>query len=805
MQLFPKTKKFINRQMEIAQAEEVLRQVKNLKPPAVKGVIYFGIAGIGKSRLLQQIKLQCRRKSLVPASIDFQEQAVHSHLDYLLHLADQLEKPRPHSGLREAVLDAINLAASPKAHAEQALPVFAGALKQRLKARPLVLLLDSCERCVPELFDWIGQQFLVHLVNSNVGPIALFLAGCGPQVAESNWPIRYVRATQNHHVAAFDFADTKKHIAAIDKAKRWRGGEKSIHELSAGHPLSTQALVYFLQSLNVDVRDIPQRRKQLAQRLHDEVISRHLLPQQDLWPQDSFELACVPRRFDAALLEKIASDYTHYWYSARMQQLQKSNIHLIHVGHGKPAYQLETTLRKLLYTAVSILKPERVLEINQALQKIYENELQQATLVGRPSADSLLELLYHHIQVQMLYGRPPAFFAEDLLRTKLEAHFHPDQRDDLVELNKLRDLLARDFDFLEVLGKPGIERLLKIIDDFAATPPKHEIFFLSIRHSDPSEYEVSWFVENTPLIPSRTVHSDIKFSIKEWRDNPGQRGRIAFATYLPDEAQEFLKAQQEPAIVLTTNTMDIPFELMHDGREFLCLSRPFGRQLEMVKAPKYTAAAAEGGWRALVVGDPTGNLPSAAAEAEAVAELLAQASVKVDRLIGKEAATLNSFVGSLVLNPYHLIHFAGHAFFNRDHPALSGLGFTANGRDVTVTAEEIKRYLKSPAFVFFSACEAAAAERETTQLDTQGTLIQNLAVAALEGGACGCLGPMWKIEDDAAKDFAISFYSFLLQGKVVGEAVRLARKQLRKRLTDSWASWVLFCNPYTHPFGAAPM
>jgi CHAT domain-containing protein len=271
------------------------------------------------------------------------------------------------------------------------------------------------------------------------------------------------------------------------------------------------------------------------------------------------------------------------------------------------------------------------------------------------------------------------------------------------------------------------------------------------------------------------------------------------------EVQEALARKRKSAIELTTNTMDIPFELMRDERAFLCLSHPIGRHIEMMQAAKSVAPITAAGWRALVVGDPTGDLSAAQEEAEAVADLLAQRNVTVERLIGPEQATLKNFVSALVLQQYHLIHYAGHAFFNPVHPSLSGLRLTQDGHEAKLTAEELKRYLNSPAFVFFSACEAAAAERAATVFNAQGSLIQNLAVAALEGGACGCLGPMWEVADRTTKDFSMAFYSFLLQGKPTGEAVRLARTKLSRYSTDCWASWVLFGNPYTHPLGAAPM
>jgi CHAT domain-containing protein len=301
------------------------------------------------------------------------------------------------------------------------------------------------------------------------------------------------------------------------------------------------------------------------------------------------------------------------------------------------------------------------------------------------------------------------------------------------------------------------------------------------------------------VVPAQTIHTQVKHPIQQWRDRPVEIGKVAFQVYLTEQAREFLKNTAGNAVLLTTDTMDIPFELLHDGENFLCLSRPFSRQIETLTTPRRLEAGKPGAYRALVIGNPTGDLRHTAQEAKAVAALLTRFNIQVDCLIGPAQANLNKVVELLIQNAYHFIHFAGHGAFNKRHPILSGLQL-AHGKKLV--ADELKRYLKAPAFVFFNACWAAAAGKETTRLNAQGKFIQNLAIAAVEGGACGCLGPMWPIEDRAAKDFALEFYDHFLRGNSIGEAVLQARKRVRRRKTDCWASWALFGDPFINPFQA---
>lgn len=800
MKSYPQTTEFINRQKEIAQVERIIKRIKTLKPPAIQGIHYQGIPGIGKSRILKHAQSRCQEKNLFTVWIDFQgATTTRSPLDYLLHFSDQLEQREAPPRFRDLLLNATGKTTNKTRQAQLALPIFLRGVEKRLKDRPLVLLMDSCEQCPAEVFDWIGEHVLVKLRNASIGAITLFLASRGPLVAESSWPIEVIHSTDDSPVLAFDFKATKQHIAALDKQHRYRGREKDIQALTFGHPFSTEAILHFLQELAVNAKDLRRRPQSLINKFYDEVIHRHLCIGAKAWSAEIFDIACIPRRFDPLLLKAIAPEYLDSRYKAGLRDLQRPANNLIEVDAGRPAYRLEKTVRQLLHTAFSILQPSRAAELNQKTQQFYEHELARDLQSGRPAAATLLEWLYHHIQIARLSKDVLAADAlADLLTEKLRACFHPEQADDKVQLTELSDLLAKDVELLEILGRNTVARLQKAIAQFAhEVPPKHLLLELIIRHTPPAEYHVGCHAASPALVPIQTLHTQVKFPLANWRAEPEENGRVAFNIYLNEPTQALIRKLPKHAIQLTTDTMDIPFELLHDGTDFLCLRRPFSRRIEMNATPKRWEAALAEMAPALVIGNPSGDLPAAEEEATAVADLLAARGVQVERFIGAQQADLNQVAKRMNLQAYRFIHFAGHGFFNIQQPALSGLLF---GQGMMLSADELKRYLKGPAFIFFSACWAAAAKPETARYNYQGRFIQNLAIAALEGGAYGCLGPMWEIEDRAARDFALTFYTQLLAGQSSGEAVLRARKKVRHRKTDCWASWVLFGDPFSHPF-----
>ncbi len=305
-----------------------------------------------------------------------------------------------------------------------------------------------------------------------------------------------------------------------------------------------------------------------------------------------------------------------------------------------------------------------------------------------------------------------------------------------------------------------------------------------------------------PLIQEKVVNSSLHLPLARWCKDPLKCGKLAFRSYLDPEIQKKLKQCTDLPLMIRTDRMDIPFELMHDGSEHLCLSRPAARQLFTIQSPEEHEQIRATTVYALIIGDPTDDLPEARQEAMAIAKMLKAKGIKVTALIGSKQATRARFRREISSGKYHFVHFAGHGIFNQKNPKQSAIYFLRNGKHVRFMAEEFRRQLGSPSFFFFNACEVSSVEKETTSILYEGHFLYNLAIGALEGGACGCLGPMWKVKDHEAKEFALEFYKKLLDDELpIGEAVRQARLKIKNQFPNStiWASWILFGNPTIHP------
>ena len=201
--------------------------------------------------------------------------------------------------------------------------------------------------------------------------------------------------------------------------------------------------------------------------------------------------------------------------------------------------------------------------------------------------------------------------------------------------------------------------------------------------------------------------------------------------------------------------------------------------------------------RVLLIVDPTGDLPGAAAEGEALKQLLGRKSVTLDVLTGRDASRAR-IVAALGTGAFDVLHFAGHAYFDAREPEQGGL--LCAGKEV-LRGVDLASLGNLPALVFCNACEAARVRKRTRakasparQFGLRRTMT-GIAEAFLTGGVANFLGTHWPVGDDAAFAFSQSLYGSLLTGDRLGDAVLAARRRLESMPTVDWADYVHYGSP----------
>jgi CHAT domain-containing protein len=249
--------------------------------------------------------------------------------------------------------------------------------------------------------------------------------------------------------------------------------------------------------------------------------------------------------------------------------------------------------------------------------------------------------------------------------------------------------------------------------------------------------------------------------------------------------------------------LSYPWELFHDGSDFLCLKHKVGRFVNGTAAPVQRVqepwSDALDPLRVLIISVPNPQwddgtqfhpLPEAVAETDAIiAAISTLPNVEVTYL-SRESATFNEVFRELKSTAFHIIHFNGHAVLDPAEPRQSRLVLHNRG----MTPAQITAFVgrRPPTLCFINACETAAMPSWNGQHNVFG-----IAQAFLETDSY-LLGTRWKVSDRAAAAFAGRFYkAMLVEQKPVGQAVAESRLAARDVAPDDlgWASYVYYGDP----------
>lgn len=298
----------------------------------------------------------------------------------------------------------------------------------------------------------------------------------------------------------------------------------------------------------------------------------------------------------------------------------------------------------------------------------------------------------------------------------------------------------------------------------------------------PQEYSV----HVNPTFVSRVcarVDKALEKSLPEHRTELAKCGKALYNHLFPPvggNVPELVNKLHESTgpLLVSTNETQIPWELLHDGQEFLGLNRALGRSSVVPQAP---VPGRTGGnlKQALVVGDPLGDLDSARREAEQVVEWLRSRGTQCTLLLG-EQATLDDVVMELQANPFDLFHYCGHVALARDS-SESGLVLHQRSLLDQWALQGVAEF-GAPPVVFINGCGGAGP-------------IANLCLSFMKMGAKTVVGARADVAEASALRFAEEFYYRLLADQPAGAALREARLALADEPDPAWASFLLYGDP----------
>lgn len=286
-------------------------------------------------------------------------------------------------------------------------------------------------------------------------------------------------------------------------------------------------------------------------------------------------------------------------------------------------------------------------------------------------------------------------------------------------------------------------------------------------------------------------------------------GRTLYQVLLPAPIRLQLRGL-DGALTILTDDPSLPWELLRDDQGFLALRLPFARQLiiqNQMRGFLSPPERAKEEFRALVIADPTEDLPGAGAEGRDLAEYFRQHG-ECDFLAGEDAS-FEGISGHLVQRPYSVIHYCGHI----DYDPKERTSSMRLARGGILLADRVMSVFRGSPVVFLNACysDLRLPGDGTAQRRALGERIENFAQAFMmgneNGSASAVIGTMWRVPDGSqdAPSLPRVFYGALLEGVSLGEALRLARRGAEgaKWGPILWGPYVLYGEPGHAPFLAA--
>jgi tetratricopeptide (TPR) repeat protein len=196
----------------------------------------------------------------------------------------------------------------------------------------------------------------------------------------------------------------------------------------------------------------------------------------------------------------------------------------------------------------------------------------------------------------------------------------------------------------------------------------------------------------------------------------------------------------------------------------------------------------------LLIADPKGDLKGVHEEATQIRDYIERHGDFINASLRSENIT-PAFIKEKIRN-FDLVHFAGHADYNLETPSESGWQLT-NGSLQARDIIEMSKTAAMPALIFANACQSGRTEEWALHENFQNEIF-GLANAFLLSGVKHYVGTFWEILDEPSSRFAMAFYTHLLSGLTIGEAIRLARMDLIKDYGEEsivWASYLLYGYP----------
>jgi len=269
-------------------------------------------------------------------------------------------------------------------------------------------------------------------------------------------------------------------------------------------------------------------------------------------------------------------------------------------------------------------------------------------------------------------------------------------------------------------------------------------------------------------------------------------GQLLWNYLLSRQIKERLKSSSACNLTLSIDEelIGIPWELLHDGTDFLCLKYSLGRLVRTGEdCPRARYRGSTPIPRMLILANPTNDLRGAYSEGITIRNQFDRK--RNDIRIDFKSTYIDKMYVKKNIGDYDIVHYAGHCEFAGDDPKNCGW-VLSDGKFNPEDVLALSSSLTFPSLLFSNSCYSAITSADYHER------AYSFASAFLFSGVRHFIGTTQKVQDSTSLAFAREFYERLLRGLTVGESMRLARQKLIDSQGSSsihWASYLLYGDP----------
>ncbi len=349
-------RKFVNREAELSLIDDAVQMLQDGQfLPGNTIVEFYGIHGIGKTTLLQQIEETCRTRQVLCERRDVGEISAQ-------FLAEPIQKLLAQEKPVVVILDSFDTSRGKE-------------LKEfELKLRDLIFKYNN-------LFIVLASKSAYRFDNTRS------IAG----------------ELRIHQLKPLSREDSLSHLDDIGQEIA-PDVRELIYRWTQGYPLAMDLMVDAIRTQQLDPR-VPQDQKALVAMITDKVINQNLLasilsdPARLVYFHKLLSILSLPRRFNLVIMQKLIEQYTpEYALKSSLAYIAQPNdinkvIDIINWDMQQSGYCIDASVRNLFLLKLRIENPQLYTEMNGYLAEM--NKRFALEVPGPDSIRYLREYLYH--------------------------------------------------------------------------------------------------------------------------------------------------------------------------------------------------------------------------------------------------------------------------------------------------------------------------------------------------------------------------------------------------------------------------